>query len=159
MKNGYKIKEKLRKGVFGIEYLAEKDDELYTLKKIKMKLKQAETEQCKNIINILSKINNEYLIKYYYSFMENNFFNILMEYAGDNDLKKFIQNYKDKDEFIDEKIIRDIVIQICKELKEIHDNKIIHRDLTPDNIFIDKNNKIKIGDFGISKITTTSNNY
>ena len=91
--------------------------------------------------------------------MENNIFNILIQYTGDNDLKKFIQNYKDKDEFIDEKIIRDIVIQICKGLKEIHDNKIIHRDLTPDNIFIDKNNKIKIGDFGISKITTTSKNY
>ena len=91
--------------------------------------------------------------------MENDIFNILMEYVGDNDLKKFIQNYKDKDEYIDEKIIRDIVIQICKGLKEIHDNKIIHRDLTPDNIFIDETNKIKIGDFGISKIITTYQRY
>ena len=36
--------------------------------------------------------------------MENDIFNILMEYAGDNYLKKFIQNYKDKDEFIDENL-------------------------------------------------------
>ena len=48
--------------------------------------------------------------------------------------------------------IKDIIIQICSGLKEIHKNNLIHRDLTPDNIFIDKNNKIKIGDFGISKI-------
>ena len=159
MENGYKILKKLGEGGFGIVYLIEKDNQQYALKQYKIRLKKEEIEQYKNIINVLSKINNEYLIKYYYSFMENNIFNILMEYAGDNDLKKFIQNYKDKDEFIDEKIIRDIIIQICKGLKEIHDNKIIHRDLTPDNIFIDKNNKIKIGDFGISKITTTSNNY
>ena len=41
---------------------------------------------------------------------------------------------------------------VCIGIKEIHKNNIIHRDLTPDNIFINKNNKIKIGDFGISKI-------
>jgi len=159
MKNGYKIKEKLRKGVFGIEYLAEKDDELYTLKKIKMKLKQAETEQCKNIINILSKINNEYLIKYYEAFMENDNFNIVMEYGGDMNLKAFIKYYKHNIELIDEDIIINIILQICEGLKEIHNNKIIYSNLTPDNIFIDKNNKIKIGDFGISKISTILNKY
>jgi surface protein len=82
-----------------------------------------------------------------------------MEFAGDNNLKKFINKYRNKDEYIDEKIIKDIIIQICKGLKVIHDNKMIHRDLTPDNIFINENNKIKIGDFGVSKILTNTKNY
>jgi serine/threonine protein kinase len=111
------------------------------------------------MINILSKINNKYLIKYYETFMENDTFNILMEYAGEKNLKQFIQDYRNKNELIDEKIIIYIILQICEGLKIIHDNKIIHRDLTPDNIFIDKNNKIKIGDFGVSKIMITFNNY
>ena len=72
-----------------------------------------------------------------------------MEYGGEINLKQYIEN---KEELIEEKIIKDIVLQICIGLKEIHKNNIIHRDLTPDNIFINKNNKIKIGDFGISKI-------
>ena len=71
----------------------------------------------------------------------------------------FINDYKNRDEPINESIIKSIILQICEGLKDIHDNKIIHRDLTPDNIFIDKNNKIKIGDFGVSKIMTTFNNY
>ena len=71
----------------------------------------------------------------------------------------FINDYKNRDEPINESIIKSIILQICKGLKDIHDNKIIHGDLTPDNIFIDKNNKIKIGDFGVSKIMTTFNNH
>ena len=159
MGNGYKIKKKLGEGGFGIVYLAEKDDKKYALKKSKMKLEKEEIEQCKKIINILSSINNEYLIKYYETFIEDDTLNIVMEYGGDMDLKKFINIYKSKNELINESIIRNIILQICKGLKEIHKNKIIHRDLTPDNIFIDNNKRIKIGDFGISKITTTLNNY
>ena len=159
MGNGYKIKETLGEGGYGIVYLAEKDNKQYALKQIKMKLKKEDIEQCKNIIDLLSNINNEYLIKYHETFMENDLLNIVMEYGGDIDLKKFIKSYKNKSELIDKDIIIDIILQICEGLKEIHKNKIIHRDLTPDNIFIDKNYKINIGDFGVSKITTTLNKY
>ena len=159
MEEEYKIIKQLRKDKLGTEYLIEKNNEQYTLKQINLKLKEDELKQFKNIINDLSKINNGNIVKYFDIFMKNDILNILMEYAGDYDLKQFIQNYKNKGELIEEDIIKDIIIQICDALKIIHENKIIHRDLTPDNIFIDKNNKIKIGDFGIAKILTTSNNY
>ena len=78
-----------------------------------------------------------------------------MEYAGNLNLKQYINNYKAQILFIDEKIIENIIKQICLALKEIHNKEIIHRDLTPDNIFINENNQIKIGDFGVSKKLNT----
>ena len=82
-----------------------------------------------------------------------------MEYDGKKNLKQFIEYYKNNCELIPENIIEKIIVQICEGLKEIHKNNLIHRDLTPDNIFIDENNNIKIGDFGISKILSNNTKY
>ena len=103
----------------------------------------------------LSKFNNEYIVKYYDSFPKDNKFNIIMEYAGNKTLKSYIKDREN--ELIDPKTLNNIIKQICLGLKEIHESNIIHRDISPDNIFIDeKNLKIKIGDFGISTISQYS---
>ena len=99
------------------------------------------------------------MIKYYDSFIEDNCFCVMMEYGGKKNLKQFIEYYKNNCELIPENIIEKLIVQICEGLKEIHKNNLIHRDLTPDNIFIDENNNIKIGDFGISKILSNNTKY
>ena len=156
--NDFKIIKPIGKGGFGEVYLIQKENRYFVLKKINY-LTNEEKVKYDTILKSLFKINNKHIIKYYNSFKQKNSLNIIMEYGGDTNLKQFIQKYNDKQQLIEEKTIKDIVTQICIGLKEIHRNNIIHRDLTPDNIFIDKNNRIKIGDFGISKILTDNNEY
>ena len=61
-----------------------------------------------------------------------------MEYAGNSNLKNFIEKYKKSHEYIEGKKIINIIKQICIGLRAIHSCGIIHRDLKPENIFIDE---------------------
>lgn len=52
----------------------------------------------------------------------------------------------------DKKMAWHLFRQIVEGLAHIHGHGIIHRDLTPSNIFFDARHDIKIGDFGLGKI-------
>ena len=48
-------------------------------------------------------------------------------------------------------------VDICRALEACHKKSIIHRDIKPDNIFINANGDFLLGDFGISKIVDELN--
>ena len=160
----YKIINQLGEGGFGKVYKVIKEGEnnnkYYAIKEIELRNESQESiNSAKKESEFLSKFDSEYIIKYYDSSVNDKKFYILMEYFDGQDLRDFLINYKNYDEKIDEKIIIKIIEQICYGIKEIHAKNIIHRDLKPENILIDKNNKIKIGDFGLSRQFNSYKSY
>ncbi len=75
-----------------------------------------------------------------------------MEYAECGDLSKSINDHKKNKNYYKENQILDWFTQICLAIKHVHDRKILHRDIKGQNIFITKNNTLKLGDFGIARI-------
>ena len=69
-----------------------------------------------------------------------------MEKSNLISLEQFIEKNKKQNKLIEEDILTNYIQQICKELIELHRNKIILKNLTPKNISINENNKIKIGE-------------
>ena len=153
-KTEYKIIKKIGEGGFGKVYqvLNKSNKKNYALKEFSIKGETKDTiQKIKKEAEILSKFNHKNIVKYYDSFENKNKFYILMELCSGKNIDDFIKEYKEKCELIEEKILYNIIKQICEGIKEMHNKKIIHRDLKPENIFINKNNEIKIVDFGISK--------
>ena len=78
-----------------------------------------------------------------------------MEYCSGGDIGNLIKRCKKNKELIEEDIILKIFTQVLLALNYIHtfkNGKILHRDIKPSNIFLDKDNNVKLGDFGLSKI-------
>lgn len=67
-----------------------------------------------------------------------------------------IKLMKSKNKHFNENLIITWLFQLVLGIQFIHSNKILHRDIKPQNIFIDENLNIKIGDFGISKILSST---
>eukprot|EP00249_Psilotum_nudum_P019722 c27388_g1_i1 orf=702-2933(-) len=74
---------------------------------------------------------------------------IQMEYCP-RTLRQVLDTYTD---IIDKDVAWHMFRQIVEGLAHIHGQGIIHRDLTPSNIFFDARNDIKIGDFGLAKFS------
>ena len=150
----YEIKKELGKGGFGSVYkvINKNDKKIYAIKRVSIKgLKQKDLDFIKNEANILSSIENENIVKYYESFYEDDFFNIVMDYCEYGDLRKIINEIKSKGQLFSKSEIYYFLKNICLGLKQIHEKHLIHRDLKPENLFLKNDLRLMIGDFGVAK--------
>ena len=106
-------------------------------------------------INILKELHHPNIVKYYDNIIdkERTKIYIVMEYCPGGDLSQLIKRCRHSKQYIKEDIIWKIFSQVVSALYACHTNKtgkILHRDIKPSNIFLDNNNNVKLGDFGLS---------
>ena len=70
---------------------------------------------------------------------------------------KVIDQHRRKMRKVGEPKIKRWVTQILLGLKYLHDKHILHRDLKSQNIFLSGSGRVKLGDFGISRVLENTN--
>jgi serine/threonine protein kinase len=157
----YEILEQLGRGGMGEVYKVRdtKLDEEMALKLLKPEIASDESmiERFRNELKLARKITHKNVCRMHdFHEEEGNPF-ITMEYVAGEDLKSLI---KKKGKMPVEEALN-ITRQVTVGLMEAHELGVVHRDLKPQNIMIDKNANAKIMDFGIARsveapgVTTT----
>jgi serine/threonine protein kinase/tetratricopeptide (TPR) repeat protein len=147
----YEIVEELGKGGMGRVYRAldKQINEDVAIKLIKPEIAADENilERFSNELKLARKISHKNVCRMYHLEKEENVPYITMEYVEGEDLKSVV---KRREKIPEEETIQ-IAKQVCEGLLEAHRLGVIHRDLKPQNIMIDKDGDTKIMDFGIAR--------
>ncbi|XP_076469959.1 serine/threonine-protein kinase Nek11-like [Babylonia areolata] len=153
--NRYKVEKKLGSGNFGVAYLCtdlRNNNEKKVLKEISVgDLQPDETVDAMREARLLSRLDHPSIVKFHDSFIHGESFCIITEYCDGGDMDVKIEEYKKKGMKFEEKAVLDWIVQLTMALQYMHSRRVLHRDLKTRNIFL-RNNMVKIGDFGISRI-------
>lgn len=112
--------------------------------------KKGVTRYLEEAIN-MGKFSNPAIVAVYDYFQENNTAYIVMEYLDGISIKEYMKKKGGKlscEETVE------IALEVLGALEEIHGEEIIHRDISPDNIFISSNKRIKVIDFGAARLSS-----
>jgi serine/threonine protein kinase len=172
----------LGEGSYGIVYEAKKNENVYEAKKNENVMRaikiikpedKIEKEFLKEFINycVISSLKTDYFVKHFDAWFENNINAIDARLSLYIEMELCDKNLKDlmmeiRSEFYIENfealspigyyIASQLFIEILESVQYLHEKNIIHRDLSPYNILLKKedNNErfVKIGDFGIIAI-------
>ena len=141
----------LGKGGFGEVYLVQlkKTKNIYALKAIDKKrmLQNDIKKYVENERKVYERFHSPFIINFYRAFQSNLYLYLLIENMPNGDLKSYIKKYKT----FTESEVKLISAQLILALEHLHKQGIIYRDLKPDNILIDSEGYIKLGDFGLCK--------
>ncbi|KAL8270930.1 hypothetical protein Esti_005142 [Eimeria stiedai] len=152
-RGSYKLLECIGEGAYGRAYLALDENGNKVVAKVVdvAKVPQSERLACITEVKLLATLDHPFIVRYLDSYIEGQNLHIVMNFCDGGDLAGVIRKYKEKNERISEKQISRWLAQLLMAVKYTHSNRIIHRDIKSQNIFIEKDQRLRLADFGISK--------
>lgn len=145
--------EKVGEGTYGVVYKARdtNTNTIVALKKIRL---EAEDEGVPSTaireISLLKELKDDNIVKLLDIVHADQKLYLVFEFL-DVDLKRFIETGNQNRTPITPALVKKFTHQLNSGLIYCHSHRILHRDLKPQNLLIDKSNNLKLADFGLAR--------
>jgi len=145
--------EKIGEGTYGVVFKGKnkKTGEIVAMKKIRL---ESEDEGVPSTaireISLLKELQHPNIVCLSDVLMQEAKLYLIFEFLT-MDLKKYMDTNIPKDGQMDAKLMKSYTYQLLQGLLFCHQRRVLHRDLKPQNLLIDKNGTIKIADFGLAR--------
>lgn len=148
----YQIVRHIGEGSYGKVSLARMPDGKECVLKVvdTRKMGRKEKKSAMQEVKLLQKLKHPYIIQYIDSFLDREKLVIAMPFAAKGDLYSCIKARRGR-QFPSSQVM-EWFTQATLALKYLHDLHILHRDLKSKNFFVTADNRLKVGDFGISRV-------
>jgi serine/threonine protein kinase len=143
------VTEMLGHGGMGVVYKGRQPflDRAVAIKLIRPDFNNEESQQ--NFLRearSLAKLTHPYIVNVFDCGKSGELFYFVMEYVEGDSLRHLIAGKS-----VSERDVLDYLPQIGEALQYAHDSGIVHRDVKPENIIVDRRNRVRLVDFGLAK--------
>ena len=154
MSSQFKQLEKLGNGTYATVYKGlNKTTGVYVaLKEVKLDSEEGTPSTAIREISLMKELKHENIVRLYDVIHTENKLTLVFEYM-DNDLKKYMDSLTvgNNPQGLELHLVKYFQWQLLEGLAFCHANKILHRDLKPQNLLINKKGQLKLGDFGLAR--------
>ncbi|XP_065837996.1 cyclin-dependent kinase 1-like [Oscarella lobularis] len=151
MDNYLKI-EKIGEGTYGVVYKGRnrQTGQLVALKKIRLTSEEEGVPSTAiREISLLKELQHPYVVKLEDVLHQESKLYLVFEFLQ-YDLKHYLDKLPDL-QLVDPMLVKSYTYQILVGILHCHSRRVLHRDLKPQNLLIDKNGVIKLADFGLAR--------
>ena len=123
--------------------------ELVALKEIHLDPEEGTPSTAIREISLMKELKHENILSLYDVIHVENKLMLVSEYM-DLDLKRYMDTRGDHSK-LDAATIKTFTYQLLKGIAFCHENRVLHRDLKPQNLLINKKGQLKLADFGLAR--------
>lgn len=146
----YEKIEKIGEGTYGTVFKAKNLEtmEIVALKRVRLDQDdEGVPSSALREICLLKELKHKNIVRLHDVLHSERNMTLVFEYC-DQDLKKYFDTCGGD---IDQQVVKSFMYQMLKGLAFCHNHNILHRDLKPQNLLINKNGELKLADFGLAR--------
>lgn len=123
--------------------------QLFAMKILKKShlVKRRQIDRTRTERKVLSVVNHPFIMKLHYAFQTHDKLYLVLDYCPGGELFFHLSRFRR----FPERVARFYAAELLLAIGHLHKRGIIYRDLKPENVLLDADGHVKLGDFGLAK--------